>query len=603
MINTRKPLTSILAATVMLLACLAPLSCEKDNVPPDVSIDTPSDGDTVFGSQTITVTASDDDSLVNVSILIDDEEVAADSESPLEYEWNTLEYDDGTKHTIKATALDPSDNQGETEITVTVDQPSNPPDNPSDPPSGPGAGLINETLAFSASATDPDGDSISIQFDWGDGTKSDWSEYVASGETVTLEKSFSDTGTFEVKFKAKDTYEVPTNWSPPLEVLISETPSYGSIQVNSTPSGADIMLSDTATGKQTNHLFSGLLPGNYKISLRLLGHKDFDTTVAVKAEETTTLDVTLEEIGTLVWSYETGGEVNSSVAIGPDGTLFFGSGDKNLYALNPSGVKNWSYETDVLEVSSSPAVGPDSMVYFGSQEEYLYALRPDGSLRWRYKADGAIRYSPALDEDVNVYFGTTDHYLYVIDSSGDRITRYETGDDIRTSPAIGPDGTIYFGCDDGKIYAMTLDVQAEELTVKWDYETGNWAESSPAIGSDGTIYCGSHSDYIYALDASDGSLMWEYKTGGDIHCSPVIGSDGTIYVGSDDYYLYALNPDGTLQWKYETGNRIRAHPVVGEDGSVYIGSYDGKLYALRPDGTLKWTFETEGLIETGPVID
>ena len=39
------------------------------------------------------------------------------------------------------------------------------------------------------------------------------------------------------------------------------------------------------------------------------------------------------KIGTPIWEFETGGGVNSSPAIGSDGTVYVGSWDKNLYAI------------------------------------------------------------------------------------------------------------------------------------------------------------------------------------------------------------------------------------------------------------------------------
>ena len=37
--------------------------------------------------------------------------------------------------------------------------------------------------------------------------------------------------------------------------------------------------------------------------------------------------------GTVLWEFETGDSVGSSPAIGPDGTVYVGSHDKNLYAI------------------------------------------------------------------------------------------------------------------------------------------------------------------------------------------------------------------------------------------------------------------------------
>ena len=47
--------------------------------------------------------------------------------------------------------------------------------------------------------------------------------------------------------------------------------------------------------------------------------------------------------GTLKWSYTAGGAVNSSPAIGADGTVYVGSWDFKLYAINPKGTPEWSY--------------------------------------------------------------------------------------------------------------------------------------------------------------------------------------------------------------------------------------------------------------------
>ena len=55
------------------------------------------------------------------------------------------------------------------------------------------------------------------------------------------------------------------------------------------------------------------------------------------------------KIGTPIWEFETGGFVTSSPAIGPDGTVYVGSGDKRLYAINPkSGVKLWEFKTGFI---------------------------------------------------------------------------------------------------------------------------------------------------------------------------------------------------------------------------------------------------------------
>ena len=80
--------------------------------------------------------------------------------------------------------------------------------------------------------------------------------------------------------------------------------------------------------------------------------------------------------GTPIWEFKTGHWVGSSPAIGSDGTVYVGSWDNKLYALNgKSGVELWEFETGSV-VYSSPAIGSDGTVYVGSLDgdKKLYAL-------------------------------------------------------------------------------------------------------------------------------------------------------------------------------------------------------------------------------------
>ena len=61
--------------------------------------------------------------------------------------------------------------------------------------------------------------------------------------------------------------------------------------------------------------------------------------------------------------------------IGSDGTVYIGSWDNKLYAINgKTGDKLWEFETGNW-VSSSPAIGSDGTVYVGSNDKKLYAIK------------------------------------------------------------------------------------------------------------------------------------------------------------------------------------------------------------------------------------
>jgi outer membrane protein assembly factor BamB len=249
------------------------------------------------------------------------------------------------------------------------------------------------------------------------------------------------------------------------------------------------------------------------------------------------------EVPELKWTFTTDGSVSSSPAIGADGTIYVGSCDNKLYAINPNGSQKWSFTTGDI-ITSSPAIGADGTIYVGSWDKKLYAINPDGSQKWSFATGGPL-----------------------------------TGGEIFFSPAIGADGTIYVEPVDVYLYAMNPDG-----SQKWSFTTGDWITggspyTSLAIDADGTIYAGAVDANLYAIRPS-GSLKWSFATEDTISSSPAIGADGTIYVGSYDSKLYAINPDGSLKWSFTTGNMVMSSPAIGADGTIYVGSEDNKLYAI-----------------------
>ncbi|MBU1625946.1 PQQ-binding-like beta-propeller repeat protein, partial [bacterium] len=301
----------------------------------------------------------------------------------------------------------------------------------------------------------------------------------------------------------------------------------------------------------------------------------------------------------LRWTFPTGvSNVRGSSAIDAEGTNYFGSYDRYIYAVNPNGTLKWSFLTD-MSLNSSPALAYDGTIYIGSLDYYLYAMNSDGTVKWKYQT-GMIGYSsPAINpDDGTIYVGDETYgSLWAVNPDGTFKWSYKTGAMIKySSPAVGDDGTIYIGSNDHFMYAINPDG-----TLKWKFLTGGEI-TSPAIENWGTIYFGSFDNYLYALH-SNGCLKWKFETGNDIYSSPAIAFDGTIYIGSFDHYLYAVNPDGTLKWKYETGDIIRvSSPAIDSEGTVYVGSFDHKLYAIKSDGTLKWTYEAGDQIDAPPSI-
>jgi len=97
-------------------------------------------------------------------------------------------------------------------FTLVCKRQNHPPDAPV--VAGPNSGFVDSTYTFTTSATDPDGDSVSICFDWGDSNMSEWSELRASGEQVEASHSWHWSGSYQVRAKAKDCSGSVSQWSP-----------------------------------------------------------------------------------------------------------------------------------------------------------------------------------------------------------------------------------------------------------------------------------------------------------------------------------------------------------------------------------------------------
>jgi outer membrane protein assembly factor BamB len=307
------------------------------------------------------------------------------------------------------------------------------------------------------------------------------------------------------------------------------------------------------------------------------------------------------------WHAATGGVVYSSPAVA-DGTLYFGSHDKNVYAVSTDGTLKWRKSTGDL-VWCSPALGPDGTVYVGSDDDKIYALDPkDGTVKWSFLA-GPCRIAVGTGPegarcDVDgVTFAAGTIYaaadgVYAVSTDGSLKWKFSPGaTHCSSSPAVGPDGTVYVGCQDDALYAL----DGASGAKRWEFRTGDDVDSSPAVAPDGTVYVGSDDHRLYAF-LPGGALKFAVATGGAVRSSPALAADGTIYFGSFDGTIYAVRANGTVAWTYRTADRILSSPVVDSNGLVIIGSEDDRLYAIQPDGRLAWSVLLDGDVDATPAL-
>lgn len=286
--------------------------------------------------------------------------------------------------------------------------------------------------------------------------------------------------------------------------------------------------------------------------------------------------------GTQKWTYPTGGLIDTaSAAVGEDGTVYIGSNDGNLYALNADGTLKWAHTFGILApVSNSPALAADGTIYVKAGDGYLYALAPtNGATKWRFNVNAPTSYaSPSIAPDGTIYQGSDDGRLYALNPDGTSKWIFTGDNDIYTVPAIDAAGNLYFSVlNTGKLFSI-----APNGTQRWTYTgAGIGSSSSPVLSPDGgTVYFGGYDRKLHAVNTANGSARWAYTLGDEVRASsPAVDSAGVIYIGAYDFRLYAVNSDGTLKRTYDMGNWIRSSPAIFGN-TLYVGSNDRKMYAF-----------------------
>ena len=302
--------------------------------------------------------------------------------------------------------------------------------------------------------------------------------------------------------------------------------------------------------------------------------------------------------------------VSPSISIAYDGTLYLGSNDGYVYALNSSnGSNKWrvpiqnpitqSYANSPKAIYTTPVISTDGTIYIGTNEGYLFALNPtNGSIKWNYNAGYPLQSSPIIDlSSGTIYFGAGNN-VYALKDAGYAAypkwlsVLFPTGGVINSSPAIGPNGYLYFGSNDGYVYAVD---SATGLQACSPFDANLPSDvhpiyTSPSVDLSGNVIIGNGSymnGVLYYLDASL-NLLWtfDYVGGADpdiakskFH-SPNVGPIyNTVSINGDTIYLstigyiYAIYRDtGLRKWYYADSNCYYSSVVVDASGTLFFSS-------------------------------
>jgi outer membrane protein assembly factor BamB len=336
------------------------------------------------------------------------------------------------------------------------------------------------------------------------------------------------------------------------------------------------------------------------------------------------------DTGLVRWKFATKGRVVSSPAV-VGGAVYFTSYDSDLYALDAAtGKLKWKYQTvgehrfeaqhlhgsqpaaevmpDPFDVYLSSPVVWHGSVYFGSGDNNVYALdAATGALRWKFNTGDIVHASPAIT-DGTLFIGSWDGYFYALDAAnGTEKWRFKTGDDpdihnqvgIQSSAAIAG-GIVYFGCRDSHLYAL----DAGSGRQLWSFPThGSWVVGSPAVNEGKVYFATSDSGLLYALNAKSGAVVFSLGfKGWPFFSSPSIAAS-MLYIGSWNGALSAVDLEKQrIAWTFRTDLAKKNGPLYTKaDGSPdYAPAYASDFYDDMVVGYTKMM--SVGSILSSPVI-
>lgn len=334
--------------------------------------------------------------------------------------------------------------------------------------------------------------------------------------------------------------------------------------------------------------------------------------------------------GRLSWTFKTGGDIRSSVLIDANNVLLV-SGDGCLYSINKTTHQlNWKFKsrgdkkyelfTFADYYQSSPIINKDT-VFYGSGDQYVYAVnKSTGKLIWEYQTGGIVHATPLLHRN-RIYVGSFDGYFYALESTSGKLAwkfksigqRYFPKGEM-TGSAIGYGSMIFVGGRDYNLYSLHFD----KGSGIWNKQfPGGWAIAKPVI-KDTVLYVGTSDDKaLFALDPFEGRVKWRTDVKFNVFGSYAF-SKKMMYVPTLMGAIYAINlKDGSVAWRMNSDLYKKSHLdyfteddqyrddieniVTGEDGFLKMyynlgaifstplitGNYlvvtstDGKIYAYK----------------------
>jgi outer membrane protein assembly factor BamB len=209
--------------------------------------------------------------------------------------------------------------------------------------------------------------------------------------------------------------------------------------------------------------------------------------------------------GQLMWTFKAQDALWSSPVSNGE-TVFQASMDHKLYALRAStGASIWEQDLGGTVVADL-AIDDAGTVYAGTFEKEVLAVNgSNGRIQWRSNLDGWVWGGPTYSNEI-VYVADLEGILYALDAnSGREIWRVSADGAITGSPLVANEH-IYVGTENGQILSVALDGR-----IQWTKTIEGQAYSTPVSAGELVVFGIVEGDSIVIAFDSNGNQVWSFS--------------------------------------------------------------------------------------------
>jgi outer membrane protein assembly factor BamB len=251
-----------------------------------------------------------------------------------------------------------------------------------------------------------------------------------------------------------------------------------------------------------------------------------------------------------------------------------------LIAMNArTGRELWSFRPGAIE--SSPLI-VDGVIYFGSWDRNVYAIDVrTKKVKWRFRTDDKVVAGPAYAHGT-IYVPTNSGHIYAINARTGRqrwrnasFSRFGRREYFYATPTVAY-GRVFIGNADGYVYSYG----ATSGKLIWAQRAGTYVYTAAAVWHQ-TVYVGTWDGWVVAFDAATGKTRWRHDSPGGVSGAPTV-MDGLLYYstlgGFGGRHQRRVEPGAnqTFALDARTGKRVWSFPdgayspIVADRDRVYL---------------------------------